>query len=139
MTPSHHTSSLVKIGVIASTTGLSTQTLRYYQTRGLIQPKQYLESGYRLYEISIIERIKFIQHSKTIGFSLDEVLELLKLQDDPNVGAGQVKQKIDAKVTALDLKIAKLQQIKQSLIQLSNNCSGEGAIADCPIIAELKS
>jgi Cu(I)-responsive transcriptional regulator len=139
MTPNHHTNSLVKIGVIASTTGLSTQTLRYYQTRGLIQPKQCLESGYRLYEISIIERIKFIQHSKAIGFSLDEVLELLKLQDDPNVNAGQVKQKIDAKVTALDLKIAKLQQIKQSLIQLSNNCSGEGTVADCPIIAELKS
>ena len=82
---------LFKIGVIAKMTGISVQALRYYQQRGLINPKQQLESGYRLYSPDVIERIKFIQRCQSIGFALEEILELLNLQDDPNVKAAVVK------------------------------------------------
>lgn len=128
---------LFKIGVIAKMTGISVQALRYYQQRGLINPKQQLESGYRLYSPDVIERIKFIQRCQSIGFALEEILELLNLQDDPNVKAAVVKQRVDSKLKLVEHKLSELKQLKTSLKQLSASCSGEGYIGDCPIISSL--
>ncbi len=130
-------SELVKIGVIAKSTGLSVQALRYYQQRGLISPKQQLSSGYRLYAQDIVERIQFIQRCKNIGFSLEEISQLLALRDDPKVKAAEIKQKVEAKLAVVEQKIIELSGLKTSLQQLSASCSGEGLIGECPIISKL--
>ncbi|OUS22776.1 heavy metal-responsive transcriptional regulator ['Osedax' symbiont bacterium Rs2_46_30_T18] len=128
---------LFKIGVIAKMTGISVQALRYYQQRGLISPRQQLESGYRLYSKDVIERVQFIQRCQSIGFALEEILELLNLQQDPSAKAAQVKQRVDSKVHLVEQKLIELEQLKISLKQLSASCSGEGNIDDCPIISNL--
>lgn len=129
--------SLVKIGVIAKKTGLSVQALRYYQQRGLISPKQQLESGYRLFDVSIIDRIIFIQRCQSIGFTLDEILELLNLQEESNISAAKVKSKVENKMHLVKEKIVELEALHASLAQLSESCTGEGLIGECPIIQEL--
>lgn len=128
---------LVKIGVIAKKTGLSVQALRYYQQRGLISPKQQLESGYRLFDLSVIPRILFIQRCQNIGFTLDEVLELLNLQSESDVSARAVKERVELKMGLIEEKITELQGLHSSLAQLSKSCTGEGSITECPIIQEL--
>ncbi|EPJ48582.1 MAG: hypothetical protein OFPI_28670 [Osedax symbiont Rs2] len=128
---------LYKIGAVAKITGISVQALRYYQQRGLIAPRQQLESGYRLYCAEVIERIKFIQRCQGIGFALEEILELLNLQQDPNAKALEVKRRVDSKVQLVEQKLIELEQLKTSLKQLSASCSGEGYISDCPIIDNL--
>jgi Cu(I)-responsive transcriptional regulator len=130
-------SKLVKIGAIAKKTGLSVQALRYYQKRGLIQPKQQLESGYRLYNQEVVERITFIQQCQGMGFSLDEIVDLLNLQADPSAKAFEVKQKVDDKLLLIDQKLIELTNLKSALVQLSESCSGEGLVGDCPIISTL--
>ena len=128
---------LYKIGAVAKMTGISVQALRYYQQRGLITPIQQLESGYRLYSAEVIERIQFIQRCQSIGFALEEILELLNLQQDPSAKAAEVKQRVDSKVRLVEQKLIELEQLKSSLKQLSASCSGEGYISDCPIISSL--
>jgi DNA-binding transcriptional MerR regulator len=129
--------SLVKIGVIAKKTGLSVQALRYYQQRGLISPKQQLESGYRLFDVRIIDRILFIQRCQGIGFTLDEILELLNLQEESNISAANVKSRVENKMHLVKEKIVELEALHASLAQLSESCTGEGLIGECPIIQEL--
>ncbi len=128
---------LVKIGVIAKKTGVSVQALRYYQQRGLISPKQQLPSGYRLFETSVTERILFIQRCQNIGFTLDEILELLNLQEKSDISASNVKSRVDNKMRLIKQKIDELEALHASLAQLSESCTGEGLIGECPIIQEL--
>lgn len=130
-------SKLVKIGKIATLTGISVQALRYYQQRGLISPYQQPDTGYRLFSTDIVERILFIQRCQGIGFSLEEILELLNLQADPDVSAAVVKAKIDERINTVEQKIAELQALRLSLVQLSDGCTGEGLIGNCPIINKL--
>lgn len=128
---------LVKIGQAAKLTGLTVEALRYYEKRGLISPQQKLSSGYRLYSSDITEQVAFIQRCKSIGFSLQETLELIQLQQTPNATAAEVKRRIDQKLGLIDEKLTELQFLKQSLSELSMKCSGKGEIDQCPIILEL--
>lgn len=124
----------LRIGELARQAGLSVETLRYYERRGLIPPPARLASGYRIYPAETLDRLTFIRRGKALGFSLEEIAELLQLEVNPQQSAAQVKTRVDARITAVEEKIRQLQQLKQSLQQLSSRCSGEGSTGDCPIL-----
>lgn len=124
----------LRIGELAKGAGLSVETLRYYERRGLIPPPARLASGYRSYPASTLDRLLFIRRGKQLGFSLDEIAQLLQLDMDPQLSAAQVKAQVDAKIAAVEQKIADLQQLRQSLQALSARCCGEGSTSDCPIL-----
>lgn len=124
----------LRIGELARQAGLSVETLRYYERRGLIPPPARLASGYRIYPEETLDRLTFIRRGKTLGFSLEEIAELLQLEVNPQQSAAQVKTRVDARIAAVEEKIRQLQQLKQSLQQLSSRCSGEGSTGDCPIL-----
>ncbi|WP_027857501.1 heavy metal-responsive transcriptional regulator [Marinobacterium jannaschii] len=130
--------STFKIGEIARQSGLSVEAIRYYERRGLISPAQRLPSGYRLYNDSTLQRLHFIQRCKDLGFSLEEILELLNLQTDPDTSSALVKQKIETKIRLVEQKIEQLQSLQHSLQTLSSLCCGDGTVSDCPIIENLK-
>ncbi len=128
--------STLRIGDIAKGSGLSVETIRYYERRGLISPLGRLPSGYRCYDGTILERLHFVVRCKSLGFTLDEIQELLLL--DPNAESARVKHKIEQRIVQIEDKIDQLRDLQQSLHQLSDLCSGEGSIADCPILESLK-
>ena len=128
----------LKIGQVAKQSGISVETVRYYEQRGLIPEPDRLPSGYRVYPENILQRLHFIHRCKDLGFSLQEIGELLSLQTDPSTSSALVKQQVEHKISLVKTKISELQKIEHSLEQLSDSCCGEGTVSDCPIIDFLK-
>lgn len=128
----------LRIGELARQSGLSVETLRYYERRGLIPPPARLPSGYRVFPRSTLNRLAFIKRCKQLGFSLDETRELLQLQHHPEQESAAVKQRVDQRIEEIGRRIDDLQRIRQALLGLSALCDGKGSTADCPILAFLE-
>jgi Cu(I)-responsive transcriptional regulator len=128
----------LKIGQVAKQSGLTVEAIRYYEQRGLIPEPNRLDSGYRVYPESILTRLNFINRCKDLGFSLQEISELLSIQINPENSSSLVKEQVEHKIELVKDKISELQKLQDSLEQLSGLCCGEGSVSDCPIIDFLK-
>lgn len=126
------------IGKLAREVGLGVETLRYYERRGLIEPQCRTDSGYRLYRVGTSQRLRFIRRAQALGFSLDEVMELLSLSDRPRESAAEVKRLTQAKIADIEARIRDLERMKSALSDLDARCPGHaGTTAECPILAAL--
>lgn len=130
-----------KIGQLAGLTGLTADTIRFYETKGLITPGKRSASGYRLYTQVDVATLQFIQRAKRVGFTLDEIHELLalKLQPDDHT-CEEVKQYTADKMREVNEKIDELVQIRNSLQTLHDICcGGNESAAHCSILQTLDS
>ena len=130
---------MLKIGALASLAGVSRDTLRFYEKHGLITPDTRTDSGYRLYSETDVYRISFILSAKEVGFTLNEIHQLLELEvtkDDKS--CHDVKQFVDNKIQVVNQRLGEMEKIKQSLKTLSNACCGGGEPAThCTILGAL--
>lgn len=124
---------LIGIGAAAKRAGMGIDTVRYYERSGLIKPQTRLESGYRKYSEAEVSRLRFIKRAQTLGFTLKEIGELLKLSAQKDVA--RVKKSAQAKLLDVESRIASLQQIRDGLSALIEACPGHGRPEDCPILA----
>jgi Zn(II)-responsive transcriptional regulator len=126
------------IGKLAKQTNVGVETLRYYERRGLIEPQRRTDSGYRLYDDDARLRLQFIRRAQTLGFSLDEIAELLSLSNQPTASAADVKRLARAKIDDIEARIRDLERMKTALSALEDQCPGHaGTTAQCPILAAL--
>ena len=126
------------IGKLARQAGVGVETLRYYERRGLIEPQRRTTAGYRLYHADVGQRLRFIRRAQALGFSLDEIAELLSLSDRPGESAAEVKQLTRAKIDDIESRIRDLERMKSALSELEVQCPGHaGTTAECPILAAL--
>lgn len=128
----------MNIGQAAERTGVSTDTLRYYIKRGLIEEPHRSSSDYRQFNEESIARIRFILNAKEVGFSLRQIRELLKLIDDPDAECVDVTKRVEAKILEIDERMKALRQIRKSLATLAKSCDETPPIAECPIIRTLE-
>jgi MerR family copper efflux transcriptional regulator len=124
------------IGQLAEAAGNDVETIRYYERRGLVPEPPRGRNGYRRYPVSAVARLRFIQRAKTLGFSLAEITDLLRLQD-ANADRGEVRNLTRQKIADLDQRISDLQRMRFVLSDLEECCSGEGPVDSCPIIEAL--
>lgn len=122
------------IGRLARAAGVHLETIRYYQRRGLVDQPRRPAGGVRRYGDEAVARLRFIRRAQEIGFSLDEVKVLLRLERMP--GCRDARALAAAKLAALDKRIADLQTVKKTLRQLISQCDAGGE-RSCPIIASL--
>ncbi|VAX31262.1 Transcriptional regulator, MerR family [hydrothermal vent metagenome] len=121
------------IGPLAKKCGVNVETVRYYQRRGLLALPEAASSTYRRYSESDVERISFIKGAQGLGFTLNEIAELLALRVDSTNTAFEVKKRTTQKIASIERKIALLEEMKLALIQLDASCQGsEDSI--CPIL-----
>jgi Cu(I)-responsive transcriptional regulator len=125
------------IGRLSKQVGMSSDTIRFYEVRGMLAPPRRGESGYRIYPESAINRLKFIRLAKGLGFTLDELKEMLELRDNPRADKADVKQRSAEKIEVIDKKILDLTRMRQALEQLSASCDGTGPLIECPIVEAL--
>ena len=125
----------VNIGEAAAAAGLPPKTLRYYDEVGLVVPAR-SASGYREYAERDVHRLRFLQRSRGLGFSLDECRSLLSLYDDDTRASEDVKSIVEARLRDIDRKLAELHSIRDVLARLARDCQGD-ARPDCPILDEL--
>ncbi|WP_286829194.1 MULTISPECIES: MerR family transcriptional regulator [Kordiimonas] len=124
------------IGELAKRTDTKVQTIRYYEDIGVMPKATRAANNRRLYDDTHLERLTFIRHSRELGFSLDDISNLLELSDQPGRSCSEVDAIARKHLSAVDRKIASLQVLQAELKRMINECSG-GAIAECRIIKVL--
>lgn len=127
----------LSIGAIARATGVPIDTIRYYERQGLLPPPARRPSGYRSYDGTVIPRLRFIRQAKSLGFTLEEIGDLLSLSADRAQGVAGVKQRAQQRLAAIDQRMAELRRVREGLHQLIEACPGHGRPEDCPILAAL--
>ena len=126
------------IGKLAKSAGVSTDTVRFYERCGLLEPPARTASNYRIYPERDIYKLKFIVRAKHLGFTLKEIKELLTLRQDPDATKRQVKTLAEAKIADLKERIVDMQRILATLEQITKTCDGKGLADDCPILAAME-
>jgi MerR family transcriptional regulator, copper efflux regulator len=129
----------VTIGKLARDGGVQAGTLRYYERLGLLAPASRTGAGYRVYRPETAQRLRFIRRAQGLGFSLEEIAELLALSDNPRASAKSVKNLTRRKAADIAQRIAQLERLKEALEEIEARCSGHGSSAECPILAALNS
>lgn len=124
----------MRIGELAERTGVSVQTVRYYERRGLLPEPERTTSGYRTYDAGDLQRLQFILRAKTLGFTLSEIADLLELRVDPQSTANEVRLRAREKIADVDARLRDLRQIRRVLGRLVESCEARGAPEECALM-----
>jgi|SRR5665213_2025150 len=132
--PSLRDDGAVTIGGLARAANVGVETIRYYQRRDLLAVP-HSASGVRRYPPAMIDRIRFIKRSQTLGFTLDEIRELMRLEQGGSRNA--IRKIAGERLASIREKIATLERMKRVLSDLLCECEHTATAAPCPIIAAL--
>lgn len=124
------------IGEAAKASGVTAKMVRHYESIGLLPPARRTEAGYRLYGDADVRMLQFIHRGRALGFSLDQIADLLALWRDKHRASADVRRLALEHIAALDRKIAELEAMKRTLATLASSCHGD-ARSDCPILDDL--
>jgi Hg(II)-responsive transcriptional regulator len=124
------------IGETAKEAGVNAQTLRYYERRGLLQRPSRRGSGYREYSADAVQVVRFIKRAQELGFSLDEIEELVRLRGVRRSERQRVRAIAERKIAEIDRKIDHLRSMRGALDHLVHACE-RGGPAECQIIEAL--
>jgi MerR family copper efflux transcriptional regulator len=131
------TPNALTIGTVAKRAGVPIDTIRYYEREGLLPEPLRRASGYRSYGEGTVAQLRFIRRAKALGFTLDEIRDLLALSADRQRGVKSVKQRAEERLAAIETRIAELQRVRDGLVELVASCPGHGAPEHCPILRAL--
>ncbi len=131
------TNSSLTIGAVAKRVGVAIDTIRFYEREGLLPEPVRRASGYRSYGEGTIAQLRFIRRAKHLGFTLEEIRELLALSTDRRLGVKAVKQRAQERLLAIEQRIVDLQRVRDGLAQLVESCPGHGVPEQCPILRAL--
>ena len=129
----------LRVGEVARRSGVNLQTLRYYERRGLLPAPPRTEAGYRAYPPQAVDRVRLIKRAQGLGFTLQEIGELLALRAAPGTCCADVRRRAEAKLQVIDEKIRTLEAMRGALGRLIAECAGqEGPASECPILEALE-
>lgn len=126
----------VNISQAAKATGLTPRMIRHYESIGLLAGTARTAAGYRLFNEQDLHTLRFIQRARSLGFSIDQISQLLALWQDRERSSATVKALARQHLQELEDKIAGLQSMHDSLSQLASCCLGDER-PDCPILERL--
>ena len=126
----------MNIGQAAQATGVTPKMIRHYESLGLLPAVARSDAGYRRYDERTLHTLRFIRRARDLGFSLEEIAQLLGLWADPQRASAEVRALAQRHVADLDERIARMQAMRRSLQQLVQCCHGDDR-PDCPILDDL--
>ncbi len=123
------------IGKLAAAVSVNIDTVRYYERKQLLMPQSRTASGYRVYSQDSVKRLRFVRKAQGLGFSLQEIKELLDLSQMPEKDCGDVRARAQSKIIEIEDKVADLQAMLEALSKLAEYCPGEGRpLEECSIL-----
>jgi Hg(II)-responsive transcriptional regulator len=129
--------SRLTIGELASRAGVNRETVRYYERRRLLARPARTVAGYRVFPDDAVDRLRFIKHAQALGFTLDEIRELLGLRLGERSSCDEVRARATRKLSDVEAKIAALKRIRRALGGLIAACKNRRPTAPCPILESL--
>ena len=126
----------MNIGEAAAGSGVSAKMIRHYEEQGFVPKAGRTVAGYRVYRESDVHALRFIRRARDLGFSLKEIKDLLGLWNNRRRASADVKRMAEKHVKDLDQKIAEMQAMRRTLVNLTEHCHGD-ARPDCPILDDL--
>jgi Hg(II)-responsive transcriptional regulator len=127
-------SQTLTIGHLARSAGVGVETIRYYQQRGLL-PTPEAAGAYRRYPVQLGERIRFVKRAQELGFSLEEISELLRLEDGAD--RHSIRRIANERLEQIQAKLDDLHRMKATLSHLVHECEHTSKGLPCPIIGTL--
>ena len=125
------------IGEAARRADTTIKTLRYYERIGLLPLAPRNEARFRVYGEDTVERVRFIRKAQVLGFSLEEIREIVRVYDQGECSCGQVAQTVEAKLRIIDHKVKELNTLKKELLEIQQRLPHEGSSPNsriCPVI-----
>jgi MerR family transcriptional regulator, mercuric resistance operon regulatory protein len=123
---------------LAGRTGVNPETLRYYERRGLLDPPPRTAGGYRDYPAAAVDLLRFVKRAQELGFTLQEVEELVHLNDGGPDGCEAARSLAHARRADLEARIADLQRMRGSLADLIRTCELPREDRSCALLAAIK-
>lgn len=127
----------ITIGALARSAGVGVDTVRYYEREALLPKPARTASGYRSYAPETASRLRFIRRAKDLGFSLEDIRDLLALSSDRDHGVRGVRQRAQARLAEVEQRLRELRRMQRGLKDLIKACPGHGTLEACPILAAL--
>jgi Cu(I)-responsive transcriptional regulator len=124
------------IGAASRACGVSAKMIRHYEEIGVVPPAARTAAGYRVYAPADVHRLRFVKRARDLGFSMEEIARLLTLWNDRRRKSSEVKRLAMKHVAELERKIAELESMRGTLMQLVHHCHGNER-PDCPILDDL--
>lgn len=125
------------IGDLAKESGVKVVTIRYYEQIGILPRVNRTLGNYRSYGADHVRRLRFVRRCRDLGFSLDQVRDLLRLSAESGRSCAAVCQMADRQRKAVEEKIADLKRLASELRRITASCNGRRTMADCHIIEAL--
>lgn len=126
----------LRIGELAEQTGCKVETIRYYESVGVLPAPARNDGGHRRYTIEHLKRLNFVRRARSLGFSLAGVRNLLHLADERGQSCAEVEGLARAHRDEIQGKIKDLRAMEKVLKYMVDSCAG-GTLPDCPIIETL--
>lgn len=126
------------IGTVAEAAGVNVPTVRYYERRGIIAEPPRTPSGYRQYDEAVVDRIRFIRRAQDLGFTLEEIEDLLGLRVDDPASCGRVEAATRSKLSSVETKIRELERLRTILSRLVRACGEREKTSACPVLEMLE-
>ncbi len=125
------------IGQLAKKSGVSVDTIRYYEKIGVLDKAQRTAGNYRHYSEQMLSELLFLKHCRELGITIQDIQKLKGLAQDPNQTCMEVDHLIDQYLAEVSQKIRNLEHLKQDLSHLKQQCSQHRTIEQCGILKEL--
>src|ERR1700722_7931334 len=132
-----HQKNRIGIGDLAKGTGTKVVTVRYYEQIGLLPVPSRTAGNYRTYSHEHVRRLRFIRRCRDLGFTLDQIRDLLRLSSRKEQDCAEVDQITARHLREIEQKIPDKKRLTRELRLFNNCCRGNGIIADCRIIEAL--
>lgn len=126
------------IGTVAGAAGVNVSTVRYYERRGMIEEPPRTASGYRQYDQAVVDRLRFIRQAQDLGFTLDEIQDLLELRVERPGACPAVAEATEAKLQNVESRVHRLKRLRAVLTRLVASCDAREPSGPCPVLETLE-
>ncbi len=117
---------MLRIGQLATETGFTPKTLRYYEGVGLLRPDSRSDSGYRLYNDAAVERLRFVRRAQRVGLRLEDIRLILEISDEGRVPCEHVMQVVDRELERITEQLKRLRQFREGLLEIRSRMTDSG-------------
>lgn len=128
---------MFSIGELSKRTKVKVPTIRYYEEMGLLAEAERTSGNQRRYDKAGLQRLSFISHARSLGFSIEAISSLIELQEHPDRSCESATKIAVSQLSDVRAKIERLKLLEMELTRISKGCDGQGLSEDCYVLASL--